>query len=311
MTARGFSSAPLDVMQDPNWAVGARAGDERFGRPVTVHAVIAARSLSPSEALVTDREKARRTRQYEEGKREREQLRKAIEAARYDEGEDYDAPSVGGASEKGTAMATSHKEEPGWVDPGNALLRPFERWIAPQLRALTLQHNGLRHLEDSFGGFQSLVTLDLSHNKLVTIPDSVSSLGELDTLLLQGNKISSLPLAITAMTNLTMLNLASNGLLLLPEKMGRLVCMRDLDLSGNRELRDMPNSIGLGCAEMRRLILADMTKLRLPSNITNMRKLEVLHVASQQILTAPSNVKSYVRKGVEGTLPGGTQVVMT
>ena len=114
----------------------------------------------------------------------------------------------------------------------------------------------------------------------MTVPDAVCSLPELDTLLLQGNKVAALPQSITAMTNLTMLNLSANSLLLLPEKMGRLVCMRDLDLSGNRELRDLPTSIGLGCVEMRRLILADMSHLRLPSNITNMRKLEVLHVAS-------------------------------
>lgn len=320
-TARG--PPPLDVMSNPNWAAGARAGDERFGRPVTLHAVLAARSRSATHDEMVAREKARRAAHYDAGKKERKQLRQAMEAARYDEGITVDGPgadsgkgaagggAAGGASAAPAGLAPRDDQLGSFRDPGDGGLRSFERWIVPELRTLTLQHNGLGHLEDSFGGFQSLVTVDLSHNKLMTIPDSICSLPELDTLLLQGNKIAALPQSITAMTNLTMLNLSANSLLLLPEKMGRLVCMRDLDLSGNRELRDLPNSIGLGCAEMRRLILADMAHLRLPSNITNLRKLEVLHVASQQILAAPQNVKSYVRRGVEGKLPGGTSVVLT
>jgi len=113
------------------------------------------------------------------------------------------------------------------------------------------------------------------------LPESLCTLRELDTLLVGGNKIASLPSTLTSMTNLTCLNLSSNSLLLLPEHIGRLVCLRDLDLGGNRELRDLPLSLGVGCKEMRRLVLADMGHLRLPSNLTNFRLLEVLHISSQ------------------------------
>jgi len=81
-------------------------------------------------------------------------------AAREADGNDDEAASGGGGKKDPFAR---NDDMP---DPGNGTLRFDQRFSCPELRVLTLQHNGLRHISGMFGGFRSLVTLDISYNKL-------------------------------------------------------------------------------------------------------------------------------------------------
>ena len=109
------------------------------------------------------------------------------------------------------------------------------------LTVLSLSHNQLTALPDSFVNLRALRALYLSQNQLTSLPDSFGSLSSLTYLYLRNNKLTSLPNSFGRLTTLTGLSLGNNQLTSLPHSFGSLSSLTNLYLHNN-QLTALPDS---------------------------------------------------------------------
>lgn len=113
------------------------------------------------------------------------------------------------------------------------------------------------------GSNQDTVTeLDLTDKKLNGFPKLVTQLSNLRKLTLSENEIQEIPEEIGALSNLEELYLAKCGLKKISAAIGQLKKLRILDISGNRELHQLPDSFE--ALDNLRQLNADHVKLELP-----------------------------------------------
>jgi Leucine-rich repeat (LRR) protein len=200
---------------------------------------------------------------------------------------------------------------------GSGLVAPTDRLnVAPDINA-TLQWKRLRHLAicnasvrflpDSFGGFVSLQSLDLSGTPITSLPDAIFfTCPILESLLCRGCKLSVIPPSIGVALTLTTLDFSNNELVAvsLPESLGRLSNLIELDLSGNRELRELPDPAIYGWSALELLKLSEMPELPLPESIRHLRSLAEIHVHPRQVERAPDRVVLFLANA-------GVNVVLT
>lgn len=113
----------------------------------------------------------------------------------------------------------------------------------------------LSNLEEFWFGFSSIKKL----------PNSVGNLKELRILYLEDNKLKTLPDSIGGLGNLETLYLYNNELKTLPSSIGQLNSLKELNLSGNYNLHELPNSL-LNIKYLEELSIQDLDNLSLQSS---------------------------------------------
>ena len=109
-------------------------------------------------------------------------------------------------------------------------------------RKLLLQHNMLLSLPFEITRFSSLVALDLSNNNLTHVNDFLLQLPELQSLYLQNNNLADdgLPKDLCTLTKLRELNLSGNKLTRVLPQLCEVVGLRYLYLGGNEITEILP-----------------------------------------------------------------------
>jgi len=153
-----------------------------------------------------------------------------------------------------------------------------------RLDKLSVQSNDLVFISDSIRYLQSLKHLNLRFNKLSKLPDGISLLKSLEYLDLRNNRIEKLPENLGSMIKLEQLFLSDNNITHIPESMVSLANLRILHIGKNSIEGDLPEFIG----QLTELIELDVsgccTGNRLPDELKNLKKLEVLYISPYQIL---------------------------
>ncbi|MFI0435642.1 MAG: leucine-rich repeat domain-containing protein, partial [Parachlamydiaceae bacterium] len=118
-----------------------------------------------------------------------------------------------------------------------------------QLTDLDLRNNQLTNLPCEIGYLSQLNKLDLHDNYLTSLPSEIGNCSQLRDLYLSGNQLTSLPSEIGDCSQLRDLYLQNNQLRSLPSQLGLLVFLKRLDLRFNRNLKELPLSLGQ-CPEL-------------------------------------------------------------
>lgn len=101
----------------------------------------------------------------------------------------------------------------------------------------------LTSIPDCIGLCGRLCKLDLSHNELRALPDSLGECTALRILMLGWNKLSALP-NLRGCTQLKDLYLSFNQFTALPDYLPTLPRLKFLEVGGNPELKDLPDTFG-------------------------------------------------------------------
>ncbi|KAL6320906.1 hypothetical protein AAG906_010715 [Vitis piasezkii] len=121
------------------------------------------------------------------------------------------------------------------------------RTVLFEVKALLVQafyRLSTRVLQNILPKFKSLRVLSLCGYRITDVPDSIHNLKQLCYLDLSATMIERLPESICCLCNLqTMMLSKCFRLLELPSKMGKLINLRYLDISGSNSLKEMPNDI--------------------------------------------------------------------
>lgn len=112
----------------------------------------------------------------------------------------------------------------------------------PCLEQLDISSNQITALPEANCLPQSLKTLNISNNKLATFPSPASPLPLLEKLDLSFNEITILP-SLVQFPSLKALNISSNQIAALPEADCLPQSLTVLDISNNRSIRAIPDSI--------------------------------------------------------------------
>ncbi|KAK8375808.1 hypothetical protein O3P69_008510 [Scylla paramamosain] len=134
-------------------------------------------------------------------------------------------------------------------------------------KKLLLQHNMLLSLPFEITRFSSLLSLDLSNNNLTHVNDFLLQLPELQSLYLQNN------------------NLADDGL---PKELYTLTKLRELNLSGNKLTRVLPQLCEV--AGLRYLYLGGNEITEILPEIKALQSLQVLHLGGNLLETVPDEL---------------------
>ena len=130
------------------------------------------------------------------------------------------------------------------LDFNNLTYLPNDIGNLTSLTILFLHCNRLTSLPDDIGNLTQLTSLNLFDNDLTSLPDTISNLGSLTELQISDNRLSSLPNGIWNLSLLSTLNVQNNQLTSLPDiPEDRVTPLSQLKLSGNQNLRRLPDSI--------------------------------------------------------------------
>lgn len=122
------------------------------------------------------------------------------------------------------------------------LERSFDSIHDTVTRKLLLQHNMLLTLPFEITRFSSLISLDLSNNNLTHVNDFLLQLPELQSVYLQNNNLGDdgLPKELSSLTKLRELNLSGNKLTRFLPQLCEVVSLRYLYLGGNQITEVLP-----------------------------------------------------------------------
>ncbi|XP_059472921.1 protein phosphatase PHLPP-like protein isoform X2 [Neocloeon triangulifer] len=180
------------------------------------------------------------------------------------------------------------------------------------LSSIDVSHNQLTSLPEVVFLLPHLHTLQAGHNSIRLLPTIQNSSLSLQILRLQSNVLAALPPhLLNSCTRLVELNLSSNRLMvILDDSGGQLKSLRRMLASNNqlgdaalRQIARIPNLKSLHLAhnriaqipeicidswsDLHELVLSGNQLTSLPESITNLRKLQVLRVHSNQIRSCP------------------------
>ena len=169
------------------------------------------------------------------------------------------------------------------VDWSKLCLKALEEsWLSrimPWVQFLNLSHNRLSWLPERLVDLKMLVSLNLSKNELKAAPSAIFSMISLrdvnlsensivelpdipqwrpvlKTLNVSRNQLTSLPSSI-AKSCIEHLNLSHNKFSRVPPCVCDIISLKDLDLSGNREINFLPDEMG----KLRNLTHINLTNL--------------------------------------------------
>lgn len=136
----------------------------------------------------------------------------------------------------------------------NCNLNEMPEFLAglPELRYINLDRNNLTSIPKNLP--IGLKWLRLNGNKLTALPDEIGNLTKLERIYLRDNKLSTLPKSIAACTEIEDVILANNNLNEFPSVLLQLPKLCNLDLSGNPNLKKLPDDISK-MTSLRTLIL--------------------------------------------------------
>lgn len=159
-----------------------------------------------------------------------------------------------------------------------------------KLQTLDLSTNQLKVLPDAFSLLIALHTLNISENQLVSLPATMDKMSALSSLTLSSNKFGEVPEVLFGMTQLVTLNYSYNsiGSGSISDKLGQLVQLRNLDLSGCR-LASLPDTIG-NLTSLRVLELFKNNLSSLPASIGNLKVLTQLRLGRNRLTALPTSL---------------------
>ncbi|XP_042477764.1 disease resistance protein RUN1-like [Macadamia integrifolia] len=132
-----------------------------------------------------------------------------------------------------------------WTEAMKELLDNISRLSS--LKELNLRSClSLKKLPESLGDLKSLVKLDLFSTKIEELPNNISMLSSLKDLDLEScDSLKKLPNGVGLLEKLEVLNAMDFGKLVqLPRSMGRMKCLRSIDLRGT-QISKLPDDISL------------------------------------------------------------------
>ncbi len=185
----------------------------------------------------------------------------------------------------------------------------------PYLENLSLSYTGITNYPSFLGNLSHLKSLDISGNELTAIPSFVFSLTSLKYLDLQFNSLTSVPAGIGNLINLESLNLSWNNISSLPSlsglyKLKNLYLARNaftsfptqvcglgaleyLELSNNRGITSIPESI-TSLTNLEMLLCWQCGISSLPSNISQFQHLEGLYLGDNRLNSVPGSLAACV-----------------
>ena len=135
-------------------------------------------------------------------------------------------------------------------------------------------------------------SLDLSSRSLAAVPRGALALGaELRSLSLASNELRELPVELlAALTRLVALDVSSNQLAALPVELGALTQLRELDVSGNRDLESLPSEALAKLAKLAVLRAARAGLTSLPPSLARLPKLQLVDASDNQLRALPDGL---------------------
>jgi internalin A len=182
-------------------------------------------------------------------------------------------------------------------------LSALPEWLGgfAALEKLDISANELYLIPEFIGNLKNLTSLDLGHsgewenitvnfwrsffnekiNKLDKLPDFLTKLPRLISLNLGFTALKSLPDCLRAL-RLESLKINNNELTEIPEWLGTMTDLRELDLSGNVEIKYLPNSLSRLC-NLEGLNITNMPIIKFPECIRNFKKLKKLAIYTAKL----------------------------
>ena len=163
---------------------------------------------------------------------------------------------------------------------------------------------GIKRLPEGIARLDQLTTLRATAMPLQVLPQGIGGLHRLTELRLSGGSYEQLPQGFTSLSALKTLQISASrpsrgggqGLQVLPHDMGRLRSLETLDLSSQRSLRTLPDSLA-DLAQLRELNLADCSKLtELPRQFGRLQSLTTLTLKRNDgLLRLPESLGNLTR----------------
>eukprot|EP01129_Flabellula_baltica_P012011 TRINITY_DN5359_c0_g1_i1.p1 TRINITY_DN5359_c0_g1~~TRINITY_DN5359_c0_g1_i1.p1 ORF type:complete len:1884 (+),score=321.07 TRINITY_DN5359_c0_g1_i1:42-5654(+) len=151
--------------------------------------------------------------------------------------------------------------------------RSFE---IPNLKTLILNDNGINNFDCHLPS--TLTKLNLENNNLVHIPPHCfEKTKNIKLFSLSHNSLFSIPESITLLESLSSLNLSKNEIQSIPASIGFLRKLKVLDLSYNRDISELPRSIG-GLRQLQRLYCKNTSITNLPVTICLLENLNYIEI---------------------------------
>lgn len=167
---------------------------------------------------------------------------------------------------------------------------PKEVWQLTHLITLYLNQNSFYTLPAELGQLTNLTQLHLDDSRLRILPPEIGRLTSLIHLNLGGNTLRSLPTEIGLLVNLSELMVSNNGLTSLPQEIGNLINLANIHLYNNRDLQELPLSIG----QIPNLTFIDIgrTKLNYPVRDAILKQCEMMR-AGEAIKVLPHRLAKW------------------
>lgn len=121
---------------------------------------------------------------------------------------------------------------------------PTQIGLLTLLNDLNISLNGLPTLPNEIWNLTNLTRFELQFNQLTALSPEIGRMTKLVKLTLYGNRLTSLPTTIGLLVNLTEIDVDKNELTSLPAEIGRLSQLTKLSIADNRDIRELPMSIG-------------------------------------------------------------------
>lgn len=160
------------------------------------------------------------------------------------------------------------------------------------LKKLDLSGNHLSALPDSISHLQLLRELNLKHNEFASFPASVLNLKALEKLDISNNLITRIPEEITEL-ELKTINMSSCNLTEIPEIIMELKTLEELNLSENKTIKRLPESIG-NLKSLRVLELRWLSLEELPESIGNLTDLLKLDLTYNWLQYLPESIGNLI-----------------
>jgi len=157
-----------------------------------------------------------------------------------------------------------------------SLLLPEEIGDMPSLKILGISSFQLKNLPEEIGHLNSLEELSIWGCNLKEVPKSIGGIQHLKRISLSGNNIETLPAELYQLHSLKVLLIGENELSHLANGISNLSHLTDLDISGNIEIKALPDDIG-NIPGLKYLDISNTKITQLPNTLINHPELESIH----------------------------------